>query len=69
MSESKSAYYGTPTEVFARAWESYACFNGIGGSFVKTRDEMEADPAYVPFLDNSAIVADYFDALCGKKGE
>lgn len=69
MSESKSAYYGTPTEVFARAWESYACLNGIGGSFVKTRDEMEADPAYIPFLDNAGTVAAYFDAICGKKDE
>ena len=68
MTASKVAYYETPTEVFARSWEVYAAINGIGGSFVKTREEMEQDAAYAPLFDIDAIIS-YFDTLTDKKNE
>lgn len=66
LSESKVSYYETPTEVFARAWEVYASINGLGGSFVKTSDEMKADPAYAPLFTISYLPG-YFDSITGKK--
>ena len=66
LSGSKVSYYNTPTEVFARSWEVYAATNGLGGSFVKTPDEMKADPAYTPLFAIDGLNG-YFDGIRGKK--
>lgn len=57
----KKGYYETPTEVFARSWETYAALNGFGGSFVNTLDEYKKDPAYVPLIENAVLVNSYFE--------
>lgn len=56
-------YAVTPTEVFARAWEVYASEAGLGGSFVRVPRDYEDDPIYVPLLDCSDRVFDYFERM------
>lgn len=43
---SKSSYYGTPTEVFARSFEVYASECGLESSFIKSNDAYKMLDAY-----------------------
>lgn len=60
---SRAAYYTTPTEVFARAWEAHASLLGAGGSFVKTPETYRGHPAYAPLLAMADELGAYFSAL------
>ncbi len=60
---SKRAYYETPTEVFARAWEVHASLNGRGGSFVPRPDALADLPEYAPLIAARGDVEAYFAAL------
>lgn len=60
---SRAAYYTTPTEVFARAWEAHASLLGAGGSFVKAPETYRGHPAYAPLLAMADELGAYFSAL------
>ncbi len=60
MSAREIEYYGTPTEVFARAWEVFAASRGVGGTFVDTMEAYRGDAAYRPLIDALDEVAGYF---------
>lgn len=47
----KSSYYGTPTEVFARAFEIYSSRSGLKSSFIKSPEQYETSDEYVIFND------------------
>lgn len=58
----KSAYYGTPTEVWARAFELYVSDAGLNSIFLKSVDEYETGDAFLAFdktMRNELFV--YFD--------
>lgn len=46
---SKMAYYGTPTEVWARAFELYVSETGLKSIFLKSFQSYQLDEAYIPF--------------------
>ena len=58
----KSGYYGTPTEVFARAFEIYSSRSGLESSFIKSPEEYETSDEYVIFNDQTIEeFSRYFD--------
>ncbi|MGM0220077.1 LPD1 domain-containing protein [Enterococcus sp. AZ126] len=58
----KAAYYGTPTEVWARAFEVYVSDAGLKSSFLQSADDYKIQDAYLVFDETMRKeLSDYFD--------
>lgn len=58
----KNDYYGTPTEVFARAFEIYSSNTGLESSFIKSKENYVNNDDYICFDEvMRQEINDYFD--------
>ena len=67
LTDKEKSYYGTPTEVFARAFELYAHDAGLTGNLIGREQEYNAETGVVPYRAFTPAMREeityYFDQL------